>query len=254
MKHINRLAADQKLTTDENNNESDSTDRKRHPFGHRSLGYHFRSNSVDLACDCVSEPDLTNLADVGALSKSVQTLSLTGRERSSSVADLTIELGDFSSFETSSIVNKSDSSDAIESDDKIDGSDLDRLPVFAQGPLDRCSCIICLDERTLHRRLCCDFAACDSCLAAYYEHKLQLGQFSMECINSACRTPAGRDEIRALLCPKSRDIYRSLLLANNDLGKLTRTCPQCNHLMRLRDSAQLKLMRSQRKKDQTASR
>lgn len=131
---------------------------------------------------------------------------------------------------------------------------IDEALSFPVGKWERTDCEICFQEGWLHRRVCCDYAACSTCLSQYFQERVSLGSFSIECINNRCHSPVNRNEISISLEPKYKEIYHNLLRVNNDLGKLTRTCPNCNYLHKLKDNSELKKMRKHRKKDPTVSR
>ena len=131
---------------------------------------------------------------------------------------------------------------------------IDEALSFPVGRWERADCEICFQECWLHRRVCCDYAVCSSCLSQYFQERVSLGSFSIECISNRCHSPVNRNEISISLEPKFKEIYHNLLRVNNDLGKLTRTCPNCNYLHKLKDNSELKKMRKHRKKDPTVSR
>ena len=131
---------------------------------------------------------------------------------------------------------------------------IDEALSFPVGKWERTYCEICFQECWLHRRVCCDYAACSSCLSQYFQERVSLGSFSIECISNDCHAPVNRNEISISLEPKYKEIYHNLLRVNNDLGKLTRTCPNCNYLHKLKDNSELKKMRKHRKKEPTISR
>lgn len=131
---------------------------------------------------------------------------------------------------------------------------IDEALSFPVGKWERTDCEICFQECWLHRRVCCDYAVCSSCLSQYFQERVSLGSFSIECISNRCHSPVNRNEISISLEPKYKEIYHNLLRVNNDLGKLTRTCPNCNYLHKLKDNSELKKMRKHRKKDPTVSR
>ena len=128
---------------------------------------------------------------------------------------------------------------------------IDEFPI---GEWIKIDCEICFQECWLHRRVCCNYAVCSNCLGQYFKERICLGSFSIECINNHCHSPVNRNEISISLEPKFKEIYHNLLRANNDLGKLIRTCPNCNYLHKLKDNSELKKMRKTRKKDPTVSR
>lgn len=131
---------------------------------------------------------------------------------------------------------------------------IDEAFSFPVGKWEKSDCEICFQECWLHRRVCCDYAVCSSCLSQYFQERVSLGSFSIECINNRCHAPVNRNEISISLEPKFKEIYHNLLRVNNDLGKLIRTCPNCNFLHKLKDNFELKKMRKHRKKDPTVSR
>ena len=131
---------------------------------------------------------------------------------------------------------------------------IDEALSFAVGEWVKVDCEICFQECWLHRRVCCGYAACANCLSQYFQERVSLGSFSIECINNSCHSPVNRNEISISLEPKYKEIYHNLLRVNNDLGKLTRTCPNCNYLHKLRDNSELKRMRKHRKKEPAVSR
>jgi len=142
----------------------------------------------------------------------------------------------------------------IETNEQINIENLiDDALSFPVGEWVRVDCEICFQECWLNRRVCCNYAACSTCLSQYFQERVSLGSFSIECINNRCNLPVNRNEISISLEPKFKEIYHNLLRANNDLGKLTRTCPNCNSIHKLKDNSELKKMRKNRKKDPLAS-
>lgn len=131
---------------------------------------------------------------------------------------------------------------------------IDEALSFPVGDWIKIDCEICFQECWLNRRVCCNYAACQNCLSQYFQERVSLGSFSIECINNDCHAPVNRNEISISLEPKFKEIYYNLLRVNNDLGKLTRTCVNCNCVYKLKDNAELKRMRKNRKKDPTITR
>ena len=254
MKHLNQILPN---PMDENNNDQKSSFQLLNSFRH------MRSGSLDLGGSSGlfsndlsrSDDDTASTSSTRILDSEPDTLSHSSAS-SPSTTTMFLKQPPSLMLELSGIhpSNSSMATTTAHEEHSQDDKNPTMMPSYTLGQADHCACDICLEEQPMHRRLCCNYAVCDNCLSAYYEHRLQLGQFSVECINISCQIPAARDEIRALLSPKSQDIYRALLIANNDLGKLIRTCPQCNHLLQLKDSTQLKTMRNNRRKDHTASR
>lgn len=145
--------------------------------------------------------------------------------------------------------------DQIVANEQIDVLNLiDEALSFPVGKWEKVDCEICFQEDWLHRRVCCNYAACSNCLSQYFQERVSLGSFSIECINNTCHAPVNRNEISISLDPKYKEIYHNLLRVNNDLGKLTRTCPNCNYIYKLKDNSELKKMRKNRKKDPIVSR
>ena len=117
----------------------------------------------------------------------------------------------------------------------------DPLPHFPVGSYELAECNVCFSIKWMYKRACCGFPACAECLAAYFTSRIDLGQVSFECINSLCRCYVHRDEI-SLFLPSSKKAVYCTLLANSNADKLSKTCPRCNHVLRLESAQQLKLV------------
>ena len=86
---------------------------------------------------------------------------------------------------------------------------------------------------------------------SYYASRVDLGQVSIECVNSLCRCFVHRDEISLLLPASKKSIYCTLL-ANSNSDDLSKTCPRCNHVMKLESVSILKSMERASRKNPAA--
>jgi E3 ubiquitin-protein ligase RNF217 len=146
----------------------------------------------------------------------------------------------------------SDSSSSPESPSSHNSNVLpDPIPHFPVGTYEMIECNICLVSKWMHRRVCCSFPACSDCLTSYYAARIDLGQVSIECINTLCRCFVHRDEI-SLLLPASKKTVYNTLLANSNSDNLSKTCPRCNQVLKLESVNVLKSMERASKKNPAA--
>ena len=102
-------------------------------------------------------------------------------------------------------------------------------PNYPCGPEVNEECQICFDNMKLRKRLCCDFAVCDSCMETYLSYEVEGGVVKIECINGTCDSYVHRDEIlERLPIEKKEKFYRFLVDANKDPN--IKTCPRCSRI------------------------
>ena len=98
-------------------------------------------------------------------------------------------------------------------------------PMYAIGELRHSECSVCLEMHSLHVRACCDYAACDDCLAHYYAVQVAAACIHVQCVGCDAYVP--RDEIIARLDDDAkRQFDRFLVDANCD--PCVKTCPRCS--------------------------
>ena len=97
-------------------------------------------------------------------------------------------------------------------------------PMYAMGELRHSECSVCLEMHPLHVRACCEYAACDDCLARYYAVQVASACVRVQCVGCDAYVP--RDELIARLDDDSkRQFGRFLVDANRD--PCVKTCPRC---------------------------
>ncbi|XP_074599786.1 E3 ubiquitin-protein ligase RNF217-like isoform X2 [Brevipalpus obovatus] len=114
-------------------------------------------------------------------------------------------------------------------------------------------CKICYQYQRIHRRTCCDFSACDSCLRQYYASQVEIGSIKIECINIQCHQLIGRNEVISSLDSKLRDVYNRLIKESN-CNQLAKTCPNCSTMFTVTSINTLRSMKKMINKNPIESR
>ena len=109
--------------------------------------------------------------------------------------------------------------------------DLDNFPVpiFDQGPLILLDCEICLESKTLPRRVCCNLACCKECMSAYITAHINEARVHFSCPNQMCNKVIERNEILFYLDKDMINKYEKFLLDANK-ETLRKTCPRCSFI------------------------
>ncbi|XP_060566873.1 E3 ubiquitin-protein ligase arih1-like [Ruditapes philippinarum] len=108
-------------------------------------------------------------------------------------------------------------------------------PSFARGDEVITECLICYDEVKLHKRLCCDYPACDNCMEQYIETNVTQGVVKIPCLgHESCNAFIYRDEILGRLSVPMKDKYYKFLVDANKDPKV-KTCPRCSNITQITD-------------------
>ncbi|XP_045181788.2 uncharacterized protein LOC123540640 isoform X2 [Mercenaria mercenaria] len=107
-------------------------------------------------------------------------------------------------------------------------------PTFARGIEIKTECNICYDEVKLHKRICCDFPACDPCIEQYIETNVEQGVVKIPCLGSSCDAFLFREEILGRLSVPMKDKYYKFLVDANKDPKV-KTCPRCSNILKISD-------------------
>lgn len=110
----------------------------------------------------------------------------------------------------------------------------DAVSAFNQGPEVNTECEVCLEQKKLYKRQCCQTPVCDDCLKQYLEATINEGIIQITCVGTECSTSMFRDEILTRVSLKVKEkYYRFLVDANKD--PKVKTCPKCSHIHSLTD-------------------
>ena len=177
------------------------------------------------------------MGDAESVSPEDETVSNGDRSRSGS--PILESLGESEDLDPD-LLNVMPQQGAGDSDD-----DHEVTPLYEVGPSVNAECEICLEQKTLHLRLCCGTPICDTCMTTYLEGVIRTGKVKIFCPGFCQEKYIHREEIVGRISMEMKEKFSKFLVDANNEPHI-KTCPRCSHVVRV-ELAQIRNPRVKKK-------